>query len=235
MKYRTRTPLVIALLWMGILLAPGPAAATIFYDFHQVNTSVGFGLFTPPAWIGPPRYLAASGRGTPLSVDLVDRIATTYPGIAGSSWEAPLRDLGTMDNLTFLTSGLVQTRNAGQLLVETLNTLLADLEAAHPGVVFTATGPAGTYTYLDTRKYALFGGVLDAGSTVVCRDESCLPNLPAGDYTVVFGDADVDFYRVELSVTAPAPSPVPEPGTGMLLGAGLAALGLLFGLRRAGA
>jgi len=230
--YREMKRVIFIVVLMLIALVAAPLVATavpINYEYHLVNTSAARGVFIPPPGYGAPEYLVATG--TPFSstaqnlaaglIDqngstpegLVDQIIGTHPLFpSGSPWDPLLEAQGSLDNYTFLTGNLVQTKNGAQQLVDTMNIMLQDLINAYPGVTFSGTP---VQQYYDTRGYTLFGDILY---------DTPLP----GEQTIVYGDAVVDFYEVTMTVTA-SPAPVPEPSTLLLLGSGLAGLA---GLRR---
>jgi len=223
---------VIQLIFISLALVAAPMVATaapINYEDHDVNTSAARGVFIPPPGYGAPEYLVATG--TPfsstaenLAAGLIDQNGNTPEGLvdmiigshplfpSGSPWDPLLQAQGSLDNYTFLTDNLVRYGNAGQQLVDAMNLLLQDLSAAYPGVTFSGTP---VQQYYDTRYYTLFGDILY---------DTPLP----GEQTIVYGQANVDFYEVTMQVTA-SPAPVPEPSTLLLLGSGLVGMA---GLRR---
>ncbi len=229
---RPAIPLLLLLTLLALPLRGG--AGPINYEYHRVDTSAAIGLFVPPPGYGPPQYVVATG--TPFSAELARSIADSHPlfnGSAPSPWDADLLALGTLDNYAFLTGGLVQFLDgASQLAQDLLPALLADLAAAYPGVSFSGTP---VQEFVDKRGYELSGGLVhvlpDGTEQVVCTDfgdPSCAsqfdPSLP-GSWTVVFGDAAVDFYRVTLQAST-SPAAVPEPATLYLLALGM--LGLVL-------
>jgi hypothetical protein len=109
--------------------------------------------------------------------------------------EAPFTTLldttyGTLDNLEFLTSDLTQFGPAGDQLVARFEQLIADLQAAHPGVTFIVS-PI-TSTFLGIRSYELLGGTSSDLS-------------PSGETVTVTGTANVDFFTVEATIEVEGP------------------------------
>jgi len=192
---------------LALTLLPAAAGAVTVNDNRTVDTSVATGTFTPPPGFGPPTPLVAAG--TSLSVELAGLIDDTHPQFVSAPFHGMILPFGTLNNLDFLTGDLTVFGNAGQQLVDDMtDVLLADLTAAYPTTLFSM---AGASVFTGTQSYGLFGGTI--------------PGPGPGDTTVVTGTANVDFYEVNMQVSATPAAAIPEPGTVALFALGLAGLG----------
>ena len=208
-------PLYAIAVLASVVFLPLPADATPITEVHVQNTSVAFGTaFGDLGGFVLDRDDVAAG--TLLSAELAHTIETTFPD---PRLDPVLGDtFGTLDNLTFLTADLVRFGNAGDQLVALYMQIFTDLNALIGGV--------GTWTLTSTpvgsQGYSLFGGIVNSGSSPA----TCAAS--AGDFCIVTGTANVEFYEVTGTfdphgATLPAAA-VPEPGTLALLGIGLAAV-----------
>jgi len=206
---------------IGLCLWASPVVAMPMIEAHSIDTSAAFGTFTPPPGFGSPINVVAAG--TTLSSDIdqspagpslsvgVTQMLKDDPLVPDSFGDLMISELGTIDNLAFLTGTLPDFGNAGDNLVAELNQLLTDLESAHPLVTFAATlTPAGDR----------FLGDINVGPIAI-------DTLPEPD-VIHIGSVTVDLYRIDMTVTAtqtPGPGPaVPEPASAVLGVLGLAAL-----------
>jgi hypothetical protein len=157
--------------------------------------------FTPPPGFGSPQSLVFAGtlistkaqndassiQDLPGNDGLLELV--TADPIFPDMFDAQLNtDYGMLNNLEFLTSDLTQFGDAGIQLEDAYQQLVADLQAANPGVTFIV--PPIVVPFIGQKTYDLFGGTF--------------PNAPSpGTTTIVTGTAEVDFYTFDLTVTLP--------------------------------
>ncbi len=145
-----------------------PAVAQIV-DVRLVNTSIAFGTFTPPPGFGPPQTLVFAGTLISTKAhndasaiqdlpgnDGVLELVTADP-IFPDMFDAQLAaSYGLLNNHQFLTGDLTQFGNSGAQLLNRYQQLVADLQAANPGVTFIV--PPIVVSFIGTKVYSLFGG-----------------------------------------------------------------------------
>ncbi len=191
---------------LAIVLFPAAAGAVTIIDNHTVNTSAATGTFTPPPGFGPLTPLVAVGSS--LSVELAGLIDDTHPQFASAPFHGMILPFGTQTNFDFLTNPTV-FGNAGQQLFDDMtDVLLADLAAAYPTTLFSMASDGSVFT--GRSSYSLLGGTI--------------PGPGPGDTTVVTGVANVDFFEINMQVSATPAAALAEPGTVWLFGLGLAVL-----------
>ncbi len=185
----------------------------LLYQHVVVNTSVAFGTLDV---VGSPADLAAYAAATCMSADLAAAVETAMdPHLSGLT-----ASHGTMTDLDFLTTSLVDLGDPVQAVIDEFQTHVAQLQPP-PGTsyqLFLSTD------YLGVQSFGLDGGLM--------------PNFPDSRHDTYFtGTAKVEFNQVNATAVAQSnPSqhpPTPEPATWLVWSGVLLCLGGYAWRRRA--